>query len=487
MIVSGSMQNMLRSTAELLAACERAGVAVLAVGEPGPLVEGVSSPETYAALAQGWTQTAPDELDERLGRLLPRRISASVPFPAGFEHMRRRLDDGSEVWFFVNHAMETYTAALRLYGRSAEVMNLFTGEITPAVFEERDGVLTLPVELVRNQSLMLLVHGAAGQAAQPKSAVSAQQAEEAALRLTGIVRESENCFPISYADYAEEKDAYVKTLCDRIFRERGFDGNPWDNKVQFRRNIMDRDGDYDERSGFRAAYHFRVAEGFAPERLEAVAEHPEYCRLCVNGVFVPWKEGEHWLDYHFGVADIAAQVRPGENTVEVVVDVFHVLMELDSVYIKGDFALDARDGGWVMTPARPITTGSWRTQGLPFYPWAVRYEFAVVLDKTPERALFAPKARGQAFSLTVNGQDAGLLYADGRRPADLAPYLHAGENTVTLRVCGSQKNLLGPHFTRVRGSAWPAMWREYPAHTPAPEQFDLFDFGLDELPALIVG
>ena len=148
---------------------------------------------------------------------------------------------------------------------------------------------------------------------------------------------------------------------------------------------------------------------------------------------------------------------------------FHVLMELDSVYIKGDFALDARDGGWVMTPARPLTTGSWRTQGLPFYPWAVRYEFAVT------------------FSLTVNGQDAGLLYADGRRPADLAPYLHAGENTVTLRVCGSQKNLLGPHFIRVRGSAWPAMWREYPAHTPAPEQFDLFDFGLDELPALIVG
>lgn len=483
-IVSGDMQNMLSSTAELLKACEQAGVKVIALGTPGPLVDGLAAPETYAALASGWTQTDLAQLDTLLGEWLPRRISASVPFPAGFDHMRRKLEDGSEVWFFVNHAMEPYSAELRLHGRSARVMNLFTGEVSPAVFTERDGALIVPVELARNQSLMLLVSDEAGESTQPVQKIAGQAL---ALHLRDIVQESENCFPISYADYAEEKGAYVKTLCDRIFRERGFDGNPWDNKVQFRRNIMDRDGDYDERSGFTAAYHFQVAEGFVPARMEAVAEHPEYCRLRVNGTDVAWKEGEWWLDHHFGVADIARYVRSGENTVEVVVDVFHVLMELETIYIKGDFSLEAQGDRWVVTPAHALTLGSWREQGLPFYPWAVRYVYSVTLDDAPQQALFAPEVSGQAFSLTVNGQDAGLLYADGRRPADLAPWLHAGENTVELRVCGSQKNLLGPHFTRARGTAWPGMWRAYPAHTPAPEQFDLLDFGLHTQPVLTVG
>ena len=141
----------------------------------------------------------------------------------------------------------------------------------------------------------------------------------------------------------------MKTLCDKIFRERGFDSNPWDNKVQFRRNIVDRDADYDEKSGFTAVYHFTVADHFIPKNISAVAEHPEYCHLRVNGKEVSWIMGETYLDYHFGVADISRCIKAGENKVEVIVDVFHVVMELDAIYIKGEFSVIEKDGKPVAT------------------------------------------------------------------------------------------------------------------------------------------
>lgn len=50
-----------------------------------------------------------------------------------------------------------------------------------------------------------------------------------------ICQESENVLPISYADYQEEKELYVKTLCNKIFSERGFSSNPWDRVIFKRR------------------------------------------------------------------------------------------------------------------------------------------------------------------------------------------------------------------------------------------------------------
>lgn len=80
-----------------------------------------------------------------------------------------------------------------------------------------------------------------------------------------------------------------------------------------------------------------------------------------------------------------------------------------------------------------------------------------------------------------------LLNADGRRSADITPWMTAGLNTLTLRVCGRPKNLLGPHFTTARGSTWPAMWKHAPMASPAPAAYDLLPFGLYDAPVLTIG
>ena len=90
----------------------------------------------------------------------------------------------------------------------------------------------------------------------------------------------------------------------------------------------------------------------------------------------------------------------------------------------------------------------------------------------------------------MNGEYAGLIHGDGSRPKDIADRLCGGKNTIEIRVSGSLKNLLGPHFMKnpVRGSAWPSMWKDAPTFTaPRPEGYDLLAYGLTVAPTLIIG
>ena len=485
-VISGSMKNMLSSTVELLKTAAASGVEILTVGTPGFYVDGVWDEKTYAELKKIWKSVEQDEIDEKLEMLLGRRILTETPFPAGFEHMRRKLENGDELWFFANFAMEPYRTTLSVCGGDVKQLNLFTGEVKEIGHTSKDGWLLIPVEMVRNQSLMLYVSAKENEsiaACVDKIDVSGSNLSKTALELVDITPDSENVLPVIYADYAEEKNMYVKRVCDQVFKERGFASNPWDNKVQYKTNVLDRNAEYGEDSGFTATYHFLVDK--VPEKLEVVAEHPDLCHLRVNGMDVSWIPDAHWMDHHFGVADITDLTVSGENHVEIVVDVFNVLMEVDAIYLKGNFGVEIRDGKWTITEAKKMTYGSWREQGYPFYSQAVNYQYRFEMDEVPEMALLdLADYDASAISLTVNGEYAGLLHEDGRRAKDIAEYLKEGENTVTLRVCGSLKNLLGPHFVKDRGTAWPAMWKASPKYLSDAENFDLMDFGLWEAPVI---
>ncbi len=488
--VSGSMKNLLSSTVELLRTAAASGVKIIAVGTPGCYVDGVWDENTYKQLQEIWESAELDELDEKLASLLGRRIITTNPFPEGFAHMCRKLENGDEIWFFTNQAMEPYRTTLSLCGEDVKQMDLFTGDVKPMAYSVKDGWLSISVNLVRNQSLMLYVSAETSEDAgisahNEELACTACRSSQVAMKLMSILPDSENVLPVSYADYADEKNVYVKRVCDRVFKDRGFASNPWDNKVQYRTNILDRNAEYGEGSGFTVTYYFNVDS--IPEKLEVVAEHPELCHLRINGKDVAWLPDTHWLDHHFGVTDITAWTVLGENQVEMVVDVFNVLMEVDTIYLKGNFGVEIHEGKWIITQEKEMTYGSWREQGHPFYSQAVNYQYRFTLQEVPEKALLdLTDYDAVVISLTVNEQYAGLLHADGRRAKDISAYLKDGENTVTLRVCGSFKNLLGPHFVRDRGTAWPAMWKASPKYLPDAEEFDLMDLGIRKAPVLMI-
>ncbi len=480
-IVSGDMKNMLSSTLALLKKCAAAGVKVLTVGKPGPYVDGLADGAAFEHLGEPVTLAG---IDGRLAALLPRRIAASAPFPEGLAHMRRALPDGGTVWFLVNHAMDAFEADVTLDGAGVSGLDLFSGEEYAISHTAGAGKVTFRLSLKRNQSVM--IRATTGEAAQAAPTVSATR--PVALSPVGIKAERENVLPVERVDLGGLKDVDVLRAADLIFSERGFLGNPWDNKVQYRGNILSRNANYGPESGFRAAYRFRLADGFVPETLSVAAERPALCRLEVNGKPAPWNAGETFLDRHIGVADIAKLVSPGENAVEVIVDQFDARFELEPVYLRGDFAVLPTDAGWTIAPPKMLQMGAWGESGLPFYPHAVVYEYAAVFDKAPRAAAIGVSGcEATAISVSVNGKYAGLVNADGARPLDIVRFLLPGENRVSVRVSGGFKNLLGPHFNPARGSAWPGMWKNAPTEDPGCAAYDFIPYGLKQAPELTVG
>ena len=75
---------------------------------------------------------------------------------------------------------------------------------------------------------------------------------------------------------------------------------------------------------------------------------------------------------------------------------------------------------------------------------------------------------------------------DGKSSKEISAYLQEGENTLCVRVCGSHKNFVGPHFDKTRGSAWPAMWKASPERQPIADEYDLLDYGVFGEPVLTV-
>lgn len=478
-IVSGSMKNMLSSTFRLLCDAVNAGVTVIAVGAPGKLIDGEKNEEAYETLEMMWQKTDIDCVGALLEKTICRRITADIPFPPGFVHLRRELENKDTVWFFVNHSAQTFKANITVSGKSVKELKLYSGDISDIeYFAKENGRIEIPLELVRNQSL--LIHVSAAQGIPPIRRVYDFTTETP--EPSFVTMRDDNVFPIMYCDYVseygEEKDGYVISLCDRIFRERGFSSNPWDCKVQYRKNIIEHDKDYDKHSGFKLIYRFTAAEGFSPDKLELCAEHPEYCNLKVNGKPVKWIEGKTWLDRHIGVANVKDALMCGENVAEITVPVFHTFYEADAIYLKGDFDVTDKNGKWVLDNQSNLKTGSWKTQGKPFYHGCVDYAYNVVIDDNFGLVLLDADWNGTALSVTVNGEYAGLMHADGKREKDITEHIKKGVNEIVLHVCGNYKNLLGPHFIQVRNFAGPGMWHVSPSHTPDAEQFDLVDVGL---------
>lgn len=481
-LISECMRNMLSSTVELLKACCKNGIEVIAVGDPGCFVDGIAAEDVFAELSSGWTVLSLSDAGDYLEKVLERRISATKPFPEGFQHMRRKLNDGDEVWFFVNHAMNTFQSSIVLEGKYVQQLDLFSGEVKQIPHCRIGRRIMIPIHMVRNQSLMLLVSNRDGNKPAEQKKRTFHEVE---LQLTKITRERDNFFPICYADYGDRKDTYVEILCDQIFRERGFESNPWSRKVQFKRNVLNRNSEFDESSGFTAIYHFTLDDGFVPGRLFAVAEHPELCAIRINGKNISWLPEKSYLDHHFGMSNIQQCVVPGQNTVEIVVNKFNVLMELDAIYLQGDFSVKEKDGVWILSNPEPLNYGSWKDQGLPFYPYAVEYIYEISLERKPETAkLDVADYHASVISVTVNGQNAGLLHMDGIYEKDISVFLTEGINCISIRVCGTFKNLMGPHFVTARGTAWPTMWKESPKHTPDAERYDLMAYGLGSQPRL---
>jgi hypothetical protein len=336
-------------------------------------------------------------------------------------------------------------------------------------------------------SLLLCVLSKRARPAQAPSLVT----EEVPARGEPVVeRESPNVLTLDYCDLVlggkTEKDLYFYDAQKKTFQFHGLPRNPWDSAVQYRTNILDLNN-FRPDSGYEAVFWFTAVKGDALDfsKLKAVVERPELFAVSVNGRAVKPLAGEWWLDRAFGLYPIGPYVVAGKNRISVKARPFTIHSELEPVYILGDFRLTAAPRGFELRPPAPMKVGSWAGQGLPLYGASVRYQktFDIPASAGPKARFIVRLGawRGAVAEVFVGGKAAGAI-AFAPFELDVTDALVPGPNDVSVVVCGTLKNTLGPfHNSPPLGRAWPGSFQQGArGGFPPGSEYSVVDYGLFE-------
>ncbi len=256
------------------------------------------------------------------------------------------------------------------------------------------------------------------------------------------------CVSYDGANYEDEKP--LVAIKNRLYEER-YDGDLW------------------------LKFVFDVKE--IPESLSVAVEPLKYTSFKVNGEDVSLTDTP-WYDPLFQTAFILPYIRLGKNEITMSFHyfqrayVYDVLygdvseslrnclnfdVELENIYLFGDFALETDterfvygkrnsvcyDGAFSVKRApEAIHPYDIVTEGYPFFAGKISLETDYIYRKGDASVLFL-HGRYATAEISVNGKDAGTLLFTDR--IDLAPWLCEGKNSITVTLCNSNRNLLGPH------------------------------------------
>ncbi|OFY70535.1 MAG: hypothetical protein A2Y71_14530, partial [Bacteroidetes bacterium RBG_13_42_15] len=398
-------------------------------------------------------------------------------------HHRRLLSDG-QVVFLVNSSMYEYTnGTLKINGADAIELNTISGYVNGYPCSQEGADLKLAFDLPPAGSLLLYIPSAK----QGSYEIPVEPAGFNALSSSEMMvsRDAENVLAIEFCDLQTgdeiTKDLHTFNAADKVYKAHGFkNGNPWNTSVQFRTRTVDRDK-YDANTGFTATYHFTIKGNVDFKGMKAVVERPYLWNVLVNGTEVKAEEGQWWLDRELGVFNIEKLVKKGDNTITLKVSPMKIYAEIEPVYILGNFSVKSAEKGWIIEPAvNKLTMGSWKDQGMPFYSWGVTYSKEFSIEEPKGKYMVSLNAwKGTIAEVIVNGQQAGLV-AFPPYQNDVTQFIKAGKNKIEVKVTGSLKNLLGPHFNNpAPGLVGPWHFRNVKAY-PAGKDYQLLDYGLEE-------
>ncbi|RKP54461.1 hypothetical protein D7Z26_14030 [Cohnella endophytica] len=496
-VIPGAMTQMRSSTLELLLRLLERGGRVLALNGKLSRVDGILDEKRIARLRNkaGWSEYEDfQRLDEALRTILTPRLAWETAEPGGYNgmaHLRREHEEGTAYYFLTNSGASAQQGTLKIEGEYAECYDAWDGTVKSIPFDREGSRLLVPLTLPSSGSILLKVtnrmpadpeNGSERVEDQPPSA----EWSPLTLHSSHVLAESLNMLPIDYCTLNVDGKTYdeINTLhaAQKLFEHRGFATNPWDNGIQFKRRLLDRDRQYGESSGFEVRYEFLVRGDELPESAYVGIEHAGWYRVYCNDALVESQSTVSELDPNIHEIELTSFIRSGLNVITLRASIFNVRMEIEPVYIRGEFGVFAEQERWTIGRKPELAIGTWIDQGYPFYGGAVRYSYDFQLAKPAQELLLDfPEREATILSIWLNGEFIGIVGTDGANSYHFGCNLNPGMHGLEVRVCGSLKNLLGPHHDpeRPRNAAWPGCWKLAPKFgRPAAGRYDLISYGL---------
>lgn len=486
-VIPPMTENLNRITFQLLKKFVEEGGTLIAFSIP-TLVDGKESDELtrffneHSSRILSYTEESTEQAIQE--QLQNNKIKFTDLVGNDLYHHRRTYEDG-ELLFLTNSSLtETAEGKVSIQGTALLEVDATTGDIFTLPHEQADPFVETKFVLPPAGSLVLFCPNSKPND-YPKKQTRSNGTQIKADHPVEIKRIQDNVLTIDFCDLSVDgkqltndhldKNLYTVEASIHLFKHFGM-ANPWNSAIQYRQDIVEKDT---FRTGdVRVKYHFIVAGDINVNNLRLVAEQPEVWDVSINGSPVKADPEERWLDSRFGVYDIGSKVKMGVNSVELSVQPMSIYAEIAPVFVVGDFALEPANRGWIIAETdSELALGSWKEQGHPFYSWDVSYSKEYTIENTSvPHLLQLQEWNGTLSEVHVNGQKVGII-AYQPYDFDLTPYLKRGKNRIEVRVTGSLKNLLGPHYSQDKGIAGPWHWNAVHRQDPGND-YNLLDYGL---------
>jgi len=404
-------------------------------------------------------------------------------------HQRRELDDGQLLFVVNSHKTKDASAEGSVQGKYIIKLDLINGEETAYPYQQEKGKTTFKIQLDPAGSALFAITNRRPDKltayALPKTEMLVEKAGQLVVK-----PESDNILMVNYLDIktslSDQKEIYFMDALIGLFNENGIDmGNPWQHKIQYKKNYLDLDSSFNSSSGFEVSYHFDINENLGAEAMKsirAVVERPDLWQVSINDHELSKQEGDYWIDKDFPVFAVGKFLRKGRNTLSLKAPRMHILAEVMPVYLVGHFLVLPGEKGFEIADGDLSSLGSWREAGLPFYSQKVAYSqnFSIIKSKNSSYKVRLKNWNGSVSEVLVNGKPAGII-AWQPYELDVTSLLKEGENEVVVKVCGSLKNTFG--FFYQNNENWifgPHSWNDAPEKSPPPSEYFLMDYGLYE-------
>ncbi|MEI8114710.1 MAG: glycosyl hydrolase, partial [Bacteroidia bacterium] len=490
-VIPAEMENIDQTTFDLLMKYLENGGKILSFNPKISLIDGTESAkvnELAAKYPEQWT-VAEKLIDPAALKLLTRdEFTMNDKTGNGMlYHQRRILDDGQILFLVNSHPTKKAAASITVEGKYVTKLDLVSGKVYSYPSKAENGKVSFQIDLDPVGSAMFTVSNE--KPSEPEYAIVS--GTETALESTSPVsvkRESDNIMMVNYLDLktakSDKKEVYFMNALIGLFNENGIAmGNPWQHKIQYKKNWLALDSLFKTGSGFEASYHFNINSNLNAEAMKsirAVVERPELWQVSINGNGVEKTVGVYWIDKDFPVFAVGKFLKTGKNTLTLKAPRMNILAEVMPVYLLGDFLVKPAKQGFEIAGGSIIALGSWREAGLPFYSQKVAYSetFSVPKASGVNYKVKLNQWNGSLAEVWVNGQSAGVI-AWLPNELDVTSMLKNGANEITLKVIGSLKNTFG--FFYKENKDWifgPHSWNDAPAKIPAASEYFLMDYGL---------
>lgn len=381
-------------------------------------------------------------------------------------HYLQRDNDKEQIFFLVNHDQnKTFDGVVSIpkKGRLRRI-NVENGEIEDLDFESQDGCTKVRLQFLPMQSYILLF----------------DQQESQKNRIEDINEDIKEKKIELGRDWDIEKVGYNSLTLD--YCEYRIDKGSWQGPVPVIK-LMDILLERKSSCHIELKFCFEVDMNLDKNKEFFLAiETADEFQILVNGIQAEYKDQGWWKDRAFKKVDIKEHVKPGHNEVilkrtfyqaQKVYDVLFgedVLeteinkltfdVELESIYVVGDFGVVSKspysygerravftDGTFVIVdmPSK-VTKGDLTQQGFCFFADTIRLgqDLDVTVEEDQSLILDIGKPDAVVSKVFVNDKPVKtLLWAP--YCVDITDFVKPGLNRISIELFSGNRNLLGPH------------------------------------------